>query len=259
MTVITVIGLGEAGRLYAEGLASAGATVRGYDPFLSVDSDAFEQFETLEAALDGCDVALSLVGARAAEPVARQVAEAASAPLVFADLNTASPDVKLVVGETAAAGGLVPCDAAVMAPVPRAGHRTPLIVSGPGAERFAELLGPLGAPVEAIGGELGDAAQLKLLRSVFMKGLATVIIETLGAAELSGQRERLAGQIAAELGPDGAALVERLVTGTHAHAERREHEVSDALAELQRIGAPHDMTSATLAWFHRILGEQSAG
>ncbi|MCB1274714.1 MAG: NAD(P)-dependent oxidoreductase [Leucobacter sp.] len=253
MTTITVIGLGEAGRLYAEGLAGAGATVRGYDPFLTAGSDAFEQFDSLSAALDGSDLALSIVGARAAEAVAQQAAAAAPAPLLFADLNTASPEVKAAVGAGVAAAGLTPCDAAVMAPVPRAGHRTQLIASGPGAERLAELLAPFGSPVEAIGGEMGDAARVKLLRSVFMKGLATLVIETLDAAELSGQRERLAGQIAAELGPDGPALVERLVGGTYTHAERREHEVSDALAELQRIGAPHDMTAASLAWFRRIL------
>lgn len=197
-------------------------------------------------------------GLEAAEAVAAQVAEAATTPLIFADLNTASPEVKLAVGRATAGDLVTPCDAAVMAPVPRAGHRTQLIVSGAGASRFGALLEPFGAPAEAIGGELGDAATLKLLRSVFMKGLATLIIETLEGAERSGQRERLAGQIAAELGPNGQALVERLLTGTYEHAERREHEVSDALAELQRLGAPHDMTEATLAWFHRILAERDA-
>lgn len=64
MTVITVIGLGEAGRLYAEGLAAAGASVRGFDPFITSDRDSFVQFESLAEALAGCDVALSLVGAR---------------------------------------------------------------------------------------------------------------------------------------------------------------------------------------------------
>lgn len=253
MTSITVIGLGEAGRLYANGLTSAGANVRGYDPYIDASGEAFEQCESLAEALEGCDVVLSLVGARAAEAVAQQIADAASSEFVFADLNTASPEVKLAVGAAVTRGGAIACDAAVMAPVPRAAHRTPLIVSGPGAERFAELLAPLGAPVEAIGGGLGDAARLKLLRSVFMKGLATVIVETLHAAELAGQRERLVSEISAELGSDGATLVERLVTGTYEHAERREHEVSDALAELQRMGAPHDMTAASLAWFQRIL------
>ncbi|WP_181158465.1 DUF1932 domain-containing protein [Leucobacter massiliensis] len=264
MTVITVIGLGEAGRLYGEGLAGAGAEVRGFDPFITVESEAITQYDALAEALDGSAVALSLVGARAALTVAEQAAAAvrgaestAGSPLVFADLNTAGPEVKQAVGTAVQAAGLLPCDAAVMAPVPRAAHRTELIVSGPASGRLAELLGPLGAPVEAIGGEMGDAAQLKLLRSVFMKGLATLIIETLTAAEASGQRERLAVQIAAELGPDGAALVDRLVTGTHAHAERREHEVSDALDELRRLGTPHDMTEATLAWFRRILDDRA--
>lgn len=256
LTNITVIGLGEAGRLYAEGLAANGATVRGYDPFLSVASDSFTQHASLESALDGTDIALCLVGARAAATVAADVAAAAPHPFVYADLNSTSPELKLAIGVTTADRGLLPCDVAVMAPVPRAGHRTPLLVSGPGADRCADLLTPLGSPVEVIGADMGAAAQVKLLRSVFMKGLATLVIETLNAAELAGQRERLTEQVAAELGPNGAALVERLVTGTYAHAGRREHEMLDALAELQRIGAAHDMTDATIATFRRILSEQ---
>ena len=89
-----------------------------------------------------------------------------------------------------------------------------------------------------------------------MKGLAALVIEGLGAAHAVGADAWLREQIAAEFGPDGAALVDRLVEGTHHHAIRREHEVRDALAALEATGEPADMTRATLAWFQRIVEAQ---
>jgi hypothetical protein len=63
-------------------------------------------------------------------------------------------------------------------------------------------------------------------------------------------------QLAHELGPDGAALVDRLIEGTYTHALRREHEVQDALAVLDAAGQPAEMTRATLATLRRIVAEQ---
>ncbi|WP_283248408.1 DUF1932 domain-containing protein [Leucobacter allii] len=264
MTHIAILGLGEAGRRYAVGLASAspGAAVVGYDPFVTLADPAFAAVATqeadLHAALAEADLVLSLTGARAAAAVAAEALPHLRPGAILADLNTGSPELKERISAEAAAAGVRFADAAVLAPVPRAGHRTPLAASGTGAEAFAALMTPLGAPVEVVGARAGDAARLKLLRSVFMKGLAALVIEGLTAAAAQDAEPWLRAQIAAELGPGGDALVERLVTGTRAHAERREHEVRDALDVLESGGLPADMTRATLAWFERILAEHPA-
>ena len=74
-------------------------------------------------------------------------------------------------------GGFV--DVALMTPVPGRGLRTPSFASGPGAERYAAAMRPLGVPVEVVGERAGDASTRKLLRSVTMKGLAALVIEAL--------------------------------------------------------------------------------
>jgi hypothetical protein len=51
-------------------------------------------------------------------------------------------------------------------------------------------------PVTPIGGEPGDAAARKLLRSVVMKGLGTAVVESLAAAEAAGCAEWLRGESA---------------------------------------------------------------
>lgn len=252
MTTVAILGLGEAGTVYARGLRDAGAVVRGYDPRADAGGSVLARARSLEDAVAGADIVLSLVWARTAVAAARDALPFVSADAVYADLNTAAPETKREVAAIADATGVAVADVAVLAPVARAGHRTPLATSGPGAAAFAARMRPLGVPIDVIPGTVGAAARLKLLRSVFMKGLATLVIEGLEGARAAGAEEWLLAQIAGELGADGPDRIEQLVAGTHTHAGRREQEVRDALAALERSGTPTDMTRATLAWFERL-------
>jgi 3-hydroxyisobutyrate dehydrogenase-like beta-hydroxyacid dehydrogenase len=254
----TVIGLGEAGALYARGLADAGFEVQGFDPFTRLHQPGIEQHDDLRAALDGADLVITLVGARAARAVTEQVLDALSHAPVLADLNTGSPELKRELGSLATAQHVPFVDVAVLAPVPRAGAKTPLMVSGPGAARFVELFAPVGTEIESIDGEPGDAAARKLIRSAFMKGFAGVILESVGAAEAAGCVDWLRGQIVAELNGDGEAFVERLIVGSHQHAERRVHEVEDASAYLRSIGQPSWSTDAAGHWLRRLRDESAS-
>ncbi len=114
---------------------------------------------------------------------AASVASALAAGQVYADLNTTAPALKREVAAVIGRTGAGFADVALLGPVPARGVGTPALASGDGAERFAELVRPFGMPVEVVGSEPGDAAGLKLLRSVFMKGLAAV-----------GARERRRGE-----------------------------------------------------------------
>ena len=256
MTAITVLGLGEAGRLYALGLMEAGAEIRGYDPFTDVRDAGIRQFDSLAEALAGADLVISLVGAKAARAVAAEALPLMPGSAVFADFNTSGPEEKADLSRLAAERGINMVDVAVMAPVPRSGHRTPLAVSGEAAEAFASLLTPLGVPVETVPGAPGAAAGRKLLRSVFMKGLAGLVLECQAAGEAAGAGQWLLDEIAGELGPDGPALVARLIEGSHAHAVRRTHEVEDSLAYLQSLGTPAWMTEGTLRWLSSLAAER---
>ncbi len=158
----------------------------------------------------------------------RRSSVAAALPdgVLYADLNTAAPALKQ---ELASALPAQFVDVALVGVVPSTGLRTPALASGDGAERFAEIFGPLGMPVEVVGSRPGDAAGLKLLRSVFMKGLAAAIIETLEAAGAAGAEDRLHAEIAAVI---GEPLLARLLSGTQAHAARRVDEMRAAAAYL---------------------------
>jgi 3-hydroxyisobutyrate dehydrogenase-like beta-hydroxyacid dehydrogenase len=254
---IAVLGLGEAGTIYARGLAERGADVVGFDPADSETPDGVRRAPALADAVEGADLVLSLVGASAAEQVLTESLPRMAPAAPFADFNTGAPEHKRLLATHAVAAGIPFADIAVMAPVPRAGLDTELLASGDGAEGAADTLGSYGLPIRVVGTEAGDAAALKLVRSVFMKGLAGLVFESLTAAEKSGAGSEVRAQIAAELSGDGDALVQRLLDGTRQHVSRREHEMVDARELLDDLGTPAWMTDGTLAWLRSLAAASS--
>ncbi|MFC4116423.1 NAD(P)-dependent oxidoreductase [Nonomuraea zeae] len=256
MTVIAVLGLGEAGRIYARDLREAGFHVRGFDPYVELDDDEqIEQAPAVEGAVGPADLVISLVGARAAETVARQALPHCPEHAVYADLNTGSPALKRNLAELAGAENVAFADVAVLAPVPRQGARTALMASGTGAEKFAELVRPAAVPVETIPGGAGAAASRKLLRSVFMKGLAALMLECESAAAAAGEQEWLRAQMVGELSGDVGQLIDRLVDGSRVHAARRVHEVEDAAGYLAELGRPAWVMAAARTWLASLTDD----
>jgi 3-hydroxyisobutyrate dehydrogenase-like beta-hydroxyacid dehydrogenase len=252
-----ILGLGEAGRRYAADLAAAGWQVSGYDPAPVPTPPGTGRAESATAAAAGSALVIGLTGPAAAATVAGEAAPAMRAGGCYADFNSAAAAGKRAVEQAiaAAAASVVMADVAVLAPVGRSGIRTPLLVSGPGAGLLAGALRPLEAPVEVLAGPVGAAADRKLLRSVFMKGLAAVVLEAAAAGRAAGCEQWIRDQIAAELGPGGPALVDRLIDGSARHAGRRIPEVAASRDVLHRLGVPTDVCDATLSWLTRLRDE----
>lgn len=120
-----------------------------------------------------------------------------------------------------------------------------MLACGEGAARTAGLLTPLGASVGLVTGGPGTAAERKLLRSVFFKGLAAAVVEALEAGHAAGCEEWLRENIAAELTRADAATVDRLVTGTHRHAVRRRSEMAAATQMLTELGVEPAVAAAS--------------
>jgi 3-hydroxyisobutyrate dehydrogenase-like beta-hydroxyacid dehydrogenase len=255
---VAVLGLGEAGRIYAADLVDRGATVTASDPAADSAPPRVVLAPSIAEAVRDADVVLSLVGGDAAASVLDEALPAMGSSTIFADMNTTSPAKKQQLAERAAPRDVPFVDVAILAPVPRAGIDTPLVLSGTGASRLHGLLGELGIPAVDVGPDAGAAGGLKLLRSVFMKGLAALIFESTTAAKAIGAEEWVIDQIASELGPSGHEVVRRLLDGTPVHAVRREAEMRDALAFLESLGADHPMTDATISWLHAIAERSSA-
>ena len=236
-TRLAVLGLGEAGSEIARDLVAAGAEVCGYDPLAIEVPGVVSCRSEAEAGAD-VDVVLSVNSSHAAMTALENGLPGLRAGTLWADLNTASPGLKVALAERAATSGVPVVDVALMSPVPGKGLRTPMLVSGEEADRYVRLLAALGAHAEVQEGPVGTAISRKLLRSVFYKGLAAAVVEALRGAEAAGCADWLRGNIAAELVDFDERTVDRLVEGTHVHARRRADEMAAATEQLEELGVP---------------------
>jgi len=250
MTTFAVLGLGEAGSHYAAGLVRAGAAVQGYDPRVPATPDVVSTADAAQACR-GAQIVLSLNSSADALDALAQGLPGCAPGVLWAEMNTAAPALKVAVDE--AAGDRVRVvDVAIMAPVPPRGLFTPLTASGPHARAFAGALRAFGVDVVIVEGPLGAAATRKLLRSVFYKGLAAAVTEALTAAHAVGLEEWLYANIADELTRADASTVDRLVTGSRQHAVRREQEMEAAAQLLDSLGVPARVSRASRDWLHDL-------
>ena len=128
---VAILGLGEAGSVYAREFLAAGCEVYGYDRREVVAPQGVHLAATAAEAATGASVVLSLTTAAGAEEAAGAVAGVLGRGTVYADLNAGSPECKRAVA--ALLDGALMADVGVLAPVARAGLATPALASGPGA------------------------------------------------------------------------------------------------------------------------------
>lgn len=241
---IALLGLGEAGDAIARDLVVAGADVSGYDPHVSPLPEGVREFGSEAKAVAGADVVLSVNSSHDAMTALVNAQPGLSAGTIWADLNTASPHIKVALANQLAGTGVSVVDVALMSPVPGKGLQTPMLVCGDAGTRYADLLGGLGANVTVQPGPVGEAISRKLLRSVFYKGLAAAVVEAMAAAEAASCADWLADNIRAELAMFDATSLDRLVDGTHRHAKRRAYEMTAAAEQLAELGVTPRIAAA---------------
>ncbi|HXF66613.1 MAG TPA: DUF1932 domain-containing protein [Burkholderiales bacterium] len=270
-----LLGFGEAGYHFAKGLARAG--LRGIVAYSRAGARAGPgdpvRARALEAGVElvatprelcrRADLILSLVPGKNALAALRSVRRHLAPGHLYVDATAASVEAM----ERAAAlleGSASFVDAAIMGPVPIEGTGVLVLASGPHAARLQALLAPYGMNIQVIGERPGAASAMKLVRSIFMKGLAALLIETLEAAERGGIRDAVARDLARWMDAQPfERVMRRFVCGTAVHAARRVHEMQDALALLRALGSSTRMTRATRAVIRSIarrgLGERFGG
>jgi 3-hydroxyisobutyrate dehydrogenase-like beta-hydroxyacid dehydrogenase len=245
---VCVFGLGEAGSLIAGDLAMLPEVeVHGYDPAEVPTPAGVLRHGHPESAVAGADLVLGITAAADATAALTQALDAIPRGAVYADLATASAGLQRSLAATATGAGLGFTDVALMSPVHGKGLRTPALASGPSARAFIAVMGPLGMPVEHAGDEPGMAATRKLLRSVVIKGLTALVVESMQAAEAAGLTNETWDNIVGQLSAADEGLIRRLVTGTGRHAARRVHEMEATAELLVELGVEPIMTNATAA------------
>lgn len=242
---IAIIGLGEVGRCYAKPLHEA-----GFELLLCEAKPSAAALELSEQWnlplhdkpgpwLEAADWVLSCVTGAYALAVTQQVLPFVRGECCLADFTTASPGTKREAASAAAQKGVRYVDTAIMGAISLNWVRTPLLASGVGAEELKTVIEQAGGRVQVIkDGVPGDAISLKILRSVFTKGMEALSVELLTSAEKQGVREKLYEQLQDIDQIPLRSFIDMLVRTHVIHAKRRAHEVHDANNELTSQGLP---------------------
>jgi 3-hydroxyisobutyrate dehydrogenase-like beta-hydroxyacid dehydrogenase len=240
-----ILGLGEAGSAFASGLAVGAREVRGFDPAdVGVVPGTIICATPAEAVADA-DVVLAFTHAAQALDAARSAVGQMRAGAFYADLATGDAGLKRTIADLAHGHRLRFVDGAIMNPVPLQGVATPVELAGDDPDELARLLTPAGMRVTVVSTEPGVAATRKLLRSILVKGLSALLIESLRAAEKTGQDEWFRGHLSEVLTGIDDAFIGRLVNGTVKHRVRRVHEMEAVVSMLRDLGEPPLTADAT--------------
>ncbi|SCZ80191.1 NAD(P)-dependent oxidoreductase [Acidaminobacter hydrogenoformans] len=165
---------------------------------------------------------------------------------IYADVSASTPTIKQQVWGRIQDKGVLFVDAAMLGSLPLDKHKVPIMASGNGAEALHETMTPYGMRITCASDKAGDASAIKLIRSIFMKGLAGLMLEMLQASEHYQVSDQVVKSIGKSL--DGIAFqshLDRLITGTAIHAKRRAAEIKGSILLCSEAGIDCPMTVAS--------------
>ncbi|MFG1942989.1 DUF1932 domain-containing protein [Nonomuraea sp. NPDC048826] len=241
---VALLGLGEAGYAFAAGL-SARARVTGFDPAWQDRPVDFTVTGGAAAAVAGAQVVIALTAAADAPGALRSALGHTADGAIYLDLSTGSPELKRELAAQAAAHGLTFAEGVLMAPVLRLLEKTPVLAAGPGAGPAAALLTAAGMDITPLGAEVGEAAARKLLRSIVVKGLTALMVESLRVAEAQGLGAWCHEHLVETLTELDGDVLRRLLDGTERHSVRRVAEMEAAAEMAVAAGESGAMARAT--------------
>lgn len=254
---VGLLGFGEVGQALADDLVECeGVSVRAWDVKFGTDSAperAVRGRRHVAAAAGadelarGCDLIVCAVTAAEDAAASRSIARGLASGAWVLDLNSVAPMTRAAcAGIVEAAGGRY-VEAAVMSPIAPRRIRSPILLGGPHARDFmllADRLGFDGARV--FSPDFGPASATKMCRSVIVKGLEALVMESLLAARHYGVEEAVLdslGDLAS--GRDWPELARYLIGRSVEHGTRRAEEMREVAVTVEAAGFTPLMSRAT--------------
>lgn len=267
---IAFIGFGEAARAFQATLAAHDPSLRfaAYDLLLDDPAAAPAMRASIAernvaraaspAGLADADWIVSAVTADQSLAVVEALAPHLRQGHVLIDINSVSPGRKRASAALVEAARATYLDMAVMAPVHPRGHRTPTLVAGPAAAALGDELKRLDFSFRIVGEAVGAATAIKMVRSLFVKGLEAVTVECLLAAQGSDCFDEVYGSLARDFSglgwPHFAAYeFER----TLRHGKRRAAEMRESAATIAELGL-NGALAAEIAEVQERMGRAGA-
>jgi 3-hydroxyisobutyrate dehydrogenase-like beta-hydroxyacid dehydrogenase len=268
---IAVVGFGEAGSILGEDLSAADREVCTYDILLDAPASRgpllekarradVQTADSLKAAVADADLVISAVTAASSAAVAQDAGKAMHAGQIFLDINSCSPETKRSNAAAVQISGADYVEAAVMAPVPPQRLKVPMLLGGHRASDLAPVLRALGMNATFISAEIGVASAVKMCRSVVIKGLEALALESMLAARRFGAEQEVLASLQGTFPQMGwqDKLPDYLISRVAEHGRRRAAEMREVAHTLQEVGIEPTMALATAARQDALIDEMAA-
>jgi 3-hydroxyisobutyrate dehydrogenase-like beta-hydroxyacid dehydrogenase len=265
---IAFIGFGEAARAFAAGLRPLGIErfsaydiLQGTERSGEIEKAAIEMGVVLGdgpvATIEGANWIISAVTAASSLEAARSIENGLTAGQVYVDINSVSATRKQETAALVRGRGARYVDMAVMAPVHPRGHRTPVLIAGDHDGEIVEALQRLEFDFTVVGDEVGAATSIKMIRSLFVKGLEAITVQAIAAARQAGCFDEvytsLSGSYKVLGWPDFAEYqFERMMR----HGVRRAAEMRESANSMRELGFANGGELAdAIASLHDEIGQ----
>ncbi len=245
MKHLALIGFGEVGRILGEDLRAQGLAVTAFDRRQQHDGAMREHAARIGvalaadhgAAVQGAELVISAVTASQAVAVAEACSAGLAKGAFFLDFNSASPGAKCRAAEIVNASGARYVEGAVMTSVPPYRIQVPLLLGGPDAPALEPVLNSLGFAAQVASTKLGVASATKMCRSVMIKGMEAMVIESFTTARHYGVEDAVIASLretfpGIDWEKQAAYFFQRVIE----HGRRRAEEVREVAVTVQDAG-----------------------
>ena len=253
-TKIGFIGFGEVGRTFSREMRGRGGEVYYFD-IIDKNPEEGIAFLPLQDLVHTCDIILSTVNTHLAVAVAEKTVPYLTSGKIYADMNSTSASVKKRIAQIIEPSHANFIEGAILSAVGETGARSSILVSGEMGEKFSRLMNDLGLiNLKYFSPKIGDASQVKMIRSIFSKGVECLLLEMLIAGRRAGVADYLWGDIVDFMTKNSFEKVAENWIKTHPLAcERRYHEMLQVLETLADLDVPPTMTQGTCDFFRRSV------
>lgn len=255
---IGLIGHGEVGHIFSAGLRALPGVqqVSAWDTvFAEATGGLARRSRAQDAGVQACaslqalcrdsDLVISAVTASNTLAVAREAAAYMRCGQTFLDLNSASPATKQQAAAAVQAAGADYVEAGVMTSVPPYGIRVPMLLGGAQAAALATRLQSWGMDARVVSEQIGVASAIKMCRSVMIKGLEALVIESYTTARAYGVEDHVLPTLqetfpSIDWSEQGAYFFSRVVQ----HGKRRAEEMRESARTVREAGFEPIMAAA---------------
>ena len=259
---VGLIGYGEVGRILAEDLRAKGLQVCAYDSKLLAPDVHGEQTAVAEnAALvvqamrdhaqlfsvvlhdshaqvcANSDWVICAVTASQTLAAATACAPHLLPQAFFLDVNSASPGTKQAAAALIDGAGARYVEAAVMTSLPPHRMQVPMLLGGVHAAALLAVLNQLGFKAKLASVQLGVASATKMSRSIMVKGMEAMVIESLSTARHYGVEDAVIASLYETFpGIDWEKQASYFFQRVIEHGRRRSEEMREVAVTVQEAG-----------------------